>query len=609
MTSRDIAASQVTYVRSAHTSTVYYSTAQSALRVSTGDAITFLYFPLPADMLGKTVTSASIDLTAQSSAWSATNTLQRHAKPGTAYSRMTYSNRPGTLAGSSAVNGTQSGAVWSWNVLTDVAAVAAGGVYYGFRFITSDSTRRVFNGPDVTDGEPVLHLVYSDAPSAPAGVSPSGGVVSTNKPVVTWQPADDITDVQVQLDTTGSTWAVSTGFVSPTFDSGAVASTLTQLDLSTTAYGGLTAATYTDMSVRQRANGVWSDWSLPVNWGYVARPALAFTSPTSTTGDPTPPHVWTVTPGGHMAWQLLVTDSTGKTLYDSKRTSGAGLSDTPDKGPTKNGATATSTLRVWDRADRIATPGQPTYTTLTLGWTLNLNLATLPASVFSVEQIRRTPNVRLSWMRSSGAPDEWLVTRTDPDGSVSTIARFDYTDNAVGAGWEIEDWTCPPETYAEYAVIPIVSGSGGTPYTATITTNVTGMWLTDQTSGAFLSLAGDEVAAGLAESSATFTTIGGRRTVVRTYGLRGREGTAKGQLWDYDDRTVEDMVADFYTLRAICPKRTVRQVKGRQNIEVAVLGLTEDDNSEWQTSKRDVRDVSWSFYQADYDADDGFGED
>lgn len=594
MTTVDIEARQVTYVRQPHPSASYYTAAQDELRVGNSpvnDAVSFLWYPLPSDFVGSNVGTATMDMTAENPSWSATNTLQRHAKlaQGAPYSKMTYSNRPGVLAGSTAVNATQAGAVWSWNVKPDMVAVAAGGLYYGFRFTTTSTIRRVFNGPNATDGVPVLHLTYTTPGEAPTDVAPSGGVASTSKPVITWSPQDDITAVRAQLAATGATWDEDTGFVTPTFDTGVIASTITQISLAATAYGGLTAGTYTDMSVWDDQSG---KWSLPVNWGYAVRPSLALTNPGATSGDPTAPRTWTAS--AQMAWQLLVLDpATGKAIYDSKRVGSADLSVTPDKGPSRDGQQVTDVLRVWDRADRIATPGEPAYTEVRHTWALDLDAATDPATAYTVTQVGGSPLVRHQIARAS-APDEWLLTRA---GEIFT--RFDFDANTAGANWSLDEWACPPNRDVEHQSIPIVNGVAGTPRRFTVKTVVEGLWLVDPPTGDNVMLKGtDTIEADYQESSTVYIPIGGDRVVVRTNRLRGIEGTVALRLWQHGDRDVFDQEAAVLRMKVAALTRPLRLIWASHNIPVVVRNVSVVDHTDYSMTNRIVKRVSFEFYQA-----------
>lgn len=602
MPTRTVKASPVTYYRVSKPSTNYFAAAKSNLRVQSGEYAALLFFPLPAAAVGSNIDTAVVDMYAVSATPSPTYTLQRHEKPRTAYSKVVYNNKPNTQAGSSAVAGVKDGATnhWSWNVEPDVQAWANGTAFYGFRFTSSDTTLRGFYGPNTGTTAPTLTITWSDLPSAPSGVSPAGGVTSTGKPVVQWQADDDVDLIQVQLDTVGSTWAAATGFASAVFDSGSVASAVGSYDLAASAYGGTANGSSVDMTVRQHNALGWSQWSVPVTWGYAARPTVSLTQPGATSGDPTPPHTWTASL--QTTWQLLVTAGT-RTFYDSGRVGGTDTSDTPDKGPAADGATVTSELRIWDRADRIATPGQPAYTTDTQTWTLDLDAAMSPATDLVVEQVRTTPQIRVAFMRAAGSPDEWLWGIGD-----DILGRFDFDENTAGSGWSLTSWECPPNTGVDVWVRPVVNNIAGTKRTARIRTSVGGIWLVDPATDTYFSLAGDDgIDEQQASSSTSYLPIGGRRQIVRTFGLRGLEGSVTGTLWDHDGRTVADQLTDFYALRALAATSELRQIKGRANTAVAALNMSEVDSPEWQTKTRDVRRVRWDFYQTDYTADDPFG--
>lgn len=604
MPTRTIKATPVTYYRTAKPSTNFYTSAKSRLRVQSGLYAADLFFALPPEARGRNIDSAVVKLYATDSSWTATNSLQRHAKPATAYSRIVYNNRPATAGGSSAVTGvkTSGTAEWVWDVDPDVTAWSGGTPFYGFKLSTSDATLRAFYGPNTGATAPVLELAWSELPSAPANVSPAGGVTSTPKPVVQWLADDDVDLVQVQIDTPGSTWDQVAGFTSPTFDSGSVASAVGSVNLAATAYAGTANGSFVDMTARQHNALGWSPWSEPVNWGYAARPTIALTNPGAISGDPTPPHTWTAS--AQTAWQLIVT-SGAKRYYDSGRVGGADLADTPDKGPTVDGTVVTSELRVIDRPDRVVTPGQPIYTSTSVTWTLDLDTAMTPASDFVVEQVGVTPQVRLSFMRAAGAPDEWMYGY---DGE--TCGRFDFDENTAGAGWSLTSWECPPNQGVDFWVRPIINNVAGTARTAHIVTQVSGVWLADPDTDAAFSI-GDETFDGAqASSSAAFTPIGGRRQIARTFGLRGTEGSVSGNVWDFDGETVAEQIVDFYAIRGLAATRELRQIYNRSNFAVAVLNMSEVvNNTEFLSFDQDSRVVRWDFYQSDYTADDPFEAD
>lgn len=609
-----IRASQATYTRSDHASTIYYPSAKATLQVQTAARHAFVYFPLPRDLAGKTVTSAVVKMTAASSVPAPTYTLVRHADLGI-YSKMTWNgqhSRPnaGAMTGATNVTGTKTGAVWSFDVSADVAAVAAGGDYYGFRLTTSDATVRQFVGPQSSADYPVLELTYSAVPAAPSDVAPSGGVTSVPKPWVTWQAADDVDLVQVQLDTVGSTWDEVTGFASPVFDSGSVTSTVGQINLAATAYAGLADGAYVDMSIRQHGALGWSEWSLPVTWGYAARPAVVLTNPGATSGDPTPPHAWTVTPAGQLSWQLQVTQpgalrTADRAIYDSKRVAGADNSATPTAGPTNSVLPLHSVLRIVDRSDRIATLGQPVYTEATQDWLYDPDLAMLPADSVSVSQVGKTPQIEVTILRDD-APDEWLVQVGEAD-----PIRFDFDEYAVGPMWVVASWECPPNTPTDVVVTPFVGGGAGTPYTVSVTTEVSGTWLTDPVTGLAFSASNEAPTEAAGSSVATFTPIGGTRPIIRTQALRGLEGSVEGELfdsatWGYDDGpTTAELAATFDEMRLLSVTREFRQISGTRNMAVVVTGMSLSDHPESMLFgdgvTQDVRRVRWDYYQTDFD--------
>ena len=587
-----------TYTSSVHPSKIYYTSAKSRLQVASGTRTSFVHPTIPAWLrTAGTIESADLVMTAVSATPAPDYKMQRHGKPTSGgYAKMTRNNDPAVMSGATLHHGVKVGATWTFDVLDDVVDYLAGDPYYGFLLYSDDATMHEFFGPLAATGRPVLRIVYSSAPTAPTDVWPSGGEVSVPAPWVTWKGGDGMTSGRVQLDTVGSVWNEVTGFATPLFDSGVQVTTVGKINLAAAGYAGLGPGASIAMTVLENNASGPSKWSQPVTWTYLPKPALALTAPGATTGDPTPPHEWTVTPAGQVSAELALTAlTTGAKLYSSGLIPGDDLSLTPDKGAAFDGQAVRSTLRIVDRTTRIATLGVPAYTEDTADWTYDHDLAILPFSTFTLSQVGASPKVRIGLGRDD-LPDEILVWING-----ERFARFGFDEYEAGAGWSINSWTIPPNQQAEVTVIPMVNNVAGKPRTKTITTEVDGFWLADPITDASVSFWGTELSEQQGSSTAIYTPSGGGRVIVRTLSLRGTEGSMDGEIWDYESETAAEQAAQFEALRLLAPTRELRVIHGRQNFEASVVNMSMVDHQESMLTTQDVRKVHAEFYQSDFD--------
>lgn len=227
------------------------------LKTTSGaDAYGLIYFPRPFP-LGATILSAKIYFynAYAMGAGTHTFTFQRLNQSFSA-SKVTWNTRPTSLiAGTKSV--TKSGSVaisdqWELDVSDWMQTIASGGVNYGMRIISVESTARTIYSEihPLAQYRPRLEVTWSDAPQTPSGLSPSGGrAVGLAKPIVRSTYVDvsgstSLQAIQVQLNATDVWNAVAPG---PTFDSGRVLTSVPELDLSLP-YAHTLSATTTNTS-------------------------------------------------------------------------------------------------------------------------------------------------------------------------------------------------------------------------------------------------------------------------------------------------------------------------------------------------------------------------
>lgn len=560
-------------------STPYALSAQTKLYVQVGERVVFLRFGVPRDLAGKTVVSAVVEM-ASNGIWpspeSRTLTLRRINRPaGGAFWPITWNSQPGVLTGATGVVGELkpgSSNRYVWDVTADFQDLANGGSYEGFRLTTTDSTARYFYGPDHPSAYPFLTITVAEETPAPTQINPSG-TVAVAAPVFVWNAPPDVTHVQGQAD-------VADGdFTTPVWESAEIPTVLGQLDSAAAGWAGLAEAESADLRFRQFGTLGWSEWSDPIT---LTREGYAPLTPVlppvgGVTNDPSPEHSWTF--AGQTSFQLTITDAAGRVWYNSGRIAGADQEWTPTlrKG-LPDLATMTSRLRVWDdNTDRVASPGDPGYVETSWSWTIEPHAATAPVDDLgaSTNSIKNVPAVHLTFTRSLGEPDAWVVVR---DGIL--IARLDPNEDVTETSptsWEWTDWTCPPNRQVYYQVTPVVAGKAAErgPL-AVVELQAEGVWVIDPTTGANFCVADPSAANGLdyTESSLIYVPAFAEEPVKRSLALRGLEGPVSGFItYQHGGPTIEDQVGNAMTIRAN-PNRIYRLVFGTLNIPVLVTNMS-----------------------------------
>lgn len=570
--------------------------AQAQLKLVSGAAYGFIQVGLPADLhKGATVASAKLRIAqVGTTASSRTLTVQRVSAKWL-LSKLTWNNKPGVTGSAVAVTqgGGPDGNVWEFDVTADVQLMANGTANYGWRITSAQASALFVRGFTASKWKPVLDVSYSYAPPTPTSLHPSSGAVSITKPVLTYDAGDTATQQRIQVDPAGNGTA-------PVFDTGWVATTVEEYDLSTSTYAGLALGASTQWRVQvKNVAGLTSAWSAWVSFNRVAKQVLTVTQPPATVYEPTPPFTFTM-PDLQRS-QVLIYDpaNPSKVLHDSGvRTDTVG-SYTPNKDVfTKDDTTYTYRVRAWDSVDREQTSGDTSYvqvvgTTTLSGDDTIAAVTNLVASVASP-----TPWVDVSWSRTN-QPDGWAIYR---DGVRVHTASTGLELLVAGTTYSWRDQTAAPNRKHSYKVQPVVNsvtGKGGP--TAYVTPTGAGVWLLDPDTGTEVVLWGDDGGDWeYGEDTQTYLPIGASAPVLVTTSMRGLEGSWSGELAEVPSLPnygVDSMEANLYLLKAD-PASVVRLVAGDLNIPVYLYEITLAPDPASKGGDRVVA-VAFSFAQAD----------
>lgn len=500
-------------------------------------------------------------------------------------SKVTWNNRPDVLAGTSKQT-TVTSPVLGQEFRIDVsdhaqAFVSGTATNRGWRIYNDAGTARDIYGATAAKHKPYLDLTYVVPDDAPTGLVPDGAAVSTAKPTLTFAVPDDTAAIQVQIDATADA-------VSPDWDSGQINTPAGLLDLTTTTYPGLADGATTYWRCRSKGPLGWSLFSSWATMPRVSKPTVTITAPAPTTGDKTPPIAWTA-PGSVM-WQARLLRTSGEVLDESDITASADLEWTAGKGLRKIGDTGRAHVRVWDGVDRVATPGDPTWSEAFLDFALVAIDVAPGADTVQVSQVGPSPVVRVTW--TGPLPDLWRITR---DG--------DLLDLVDGSETTYLDYGAAPLTQHVYQAL-VATGTGEVSPngpTATLRTRPAGAWLMDPDTGEQLFFLDEEVATTMAERAVLHTPLGDAPLVRRRSGTPPPSGTASGLLLESaagDDYLPADMAATAFRFKNSDQGHVYRLAWGSWNIPVTigdmnVAPVTLDDTARpafsidfswWQTS-------------------------
>lgn len=578
--------------------------------LATGTSRIFLYMPV-AGIRGRTMLSAVLSGVARG-AWPAQTLTVAPITEKWSSGWLNWSNQPavGTPTATASLPALADGERFQVDITPLVQAAANGAAHHGWRIVTSATGPERVYGFDSGEDSWTLTYEFSDAPRAPTTLSPDGGVIAMPKPTVTCDFTDlggsstEQVSIQVQVDSNGDGTA--------DWDSGEVATAVPELNLAGTSYPGAASGAATKWRVRVKDGaGLWSDYSNWATFTYVAKPAVTVTNPASgLIFDPTPT-IFANVPGGYSlkAWRIRITAGSDKSKvrYDSGKRNATDPTQIQHTLPVKNDngrrilvddSTYWLNVRVWDRLDREATPGDPGYTETWVQFTFDDDATASAPTAIWANQIGDTPRVRLTW-EYPDTPEGWVILR---DGNV--VARLD-TDEVdwSGSAYSWIDSEAAPYTSHEWTVKAMFNAKQSPPSpVASVRTETMGTWLLTE-AGDTVVLDGRELDSWAAtDRRATYKPMGRSFDVDIITAFEGVAGQFDGTI---QDRGGFDLDAAIATLRAIkdAPGETVRLVSASLNIPVLLRNVSVTPASEFQAHNR-RQNVRFGFWQvADFDSE------
>ncbi len=510
----------------------------------------FLYFNRPFP-LGATILEARMGLYT-SSAWNLTTTVKAYMTGPWKASKLNWNNAPATVG--SAINSTHTGLsnavndLFEFDLQAALQGVSDGDPWNGVMLdMTSSAADKMFWSANASSHKPYLFVKWAVTPAIPAKLSPSGGrAVSIAKPVL----RSDFTDSDGGggLAALNDQISTSTSFVSPTFDSGWVASTTPSLDTSRTDLPGgtfagiaLDAVLYWRRRVKNVA-GLESGWSDPVSFTRKAKGTISLLNPAASPNDfvtePTPPIIFDfVPPAGatQEAFEVKVFDNTtGAQVHTSGYQTSTEETYTLPLGVLNPVKTYRVDATGYDTVDRESTPGDPAGVTASRTFTVSFDDTVVGVTGLSAHTADN--RLVLTWDRAT-APDSFVVTA---DG-VPVVADLDPADLlTTGTSYRYELVNVRPRTWIRWDVQAVVNGAQSEPGPGVPEMLVTnGVWVTDTTTDVSLYIAADGNGDwNMGEDGETFFGLGSTKPVRITQAVRGWEDTLEGFLITANDKSM-----------------------------------------------------------------------
>ena len=555
-------------------------------------AYTWFRSPVP---LGATVTQALLTFTVQGSTSGSRTVSARRVTSSWSASKLTWNKQPPEVLGNATTNigSLQTGDTVVLDVTSFVQGWANGTPNYGLRITTSSTDTIRFYGFN-SSLAPTLTVTWSDNPSQPADLAPAEGVTSLAKPHLTFTYQDlggntELAAVQVQVNTSNS-------FSSPAFDSGTVETTESGLDLATTAFAGIADGQTVYWRVRARDGaGLWSTWSDPVSLTRHVKPTVAITNlGAGVAYETTPPIIWSVTGGTQKRYQVLVDEKPdySRHVYASPITEATDTAFTIPAGILEDDTDYRVRVRVWDRLDREASPGDRVYEEAWADFHLDVDATVDPPENLTITQDGFKPYVFVEFDRET-TPDRFVIYR---DGKA--VATRDAEDLFVsGSHYRYKSYGARPNWSHRYEVRAVVNGktSAGNP-SEYFATKVEGIWLVDRERDIEVTLFGDDEGTWEMEDDASvYTPIGSSQVVRIVSGMRGLTGSLTGVLMAGFGKTYRDMEADLYAIKER-PYQTVQLYAGDLSIEVMVGNITLSPSPKTRSGQV-FKNVSFDFWQ------------
>lgn len=568
-----------TFVYSVHPDTPYAKV--GSLRLTNGSAKVYVYLPLPG-IRRRTIESATLSVPVKD-AWAAQTLTATPVDEDWGPRKTVWSDQPALRTGQ-AVSQAQTAKADGERVEIDVTAyvqtIADGAKHWGWCITTSSTANnRLYGFESTGHGSWLLTVDFIEAPEPPTDLSPNGGVVSV-MPVLNSDFTDlggESTELAALNDQVNST-ASSSG----AWDSGEVAVTLPADDLAASSCPVPTSGStrYWRRRVKDGA-GYWSAWSDWASFIYAPKPTLVIDNPaTGLAWDPTPTIAAHLSSGVIKAWRIRIAkgNDKSKVLYDSGKKPGNGTSSLAHTLPFRNDEghrilkdddTYWLNIRVWDRNDREATPGDPTWIQEWTQFVMDDD-ATPPAPEFCMAvQIGDTPRIRVTWQRSTGYPEGWVIRR---DGEV--IARLDPDEvTTADNGYSWVDSTATPMVDHTYTVKCIDGGKQTVQSPeAHVTPEVEGLWLLSDDDEVKLDGA-DVTGFTTTDKRATYTLINRAYDVDIVHALGGVVGSYAGAISTRGGRDWAKARATLIDMRGK-PHQEVQLVYGTVSVPVKLRNVS-----------------------------------
>lgn len=562
---------------------------------STSGALQYSYFfanrPFP---LGATILSARIEASQRGASTGGSRTQAVRPVTGPWQSDTVTFNRQPSFAESPAATVTlgngPDGRIWPFDVTAATQLIADGAPYFGWRLSSDNTTLIHMYGWRSGENAPRWIVEYSVDPDTPSQLIPANGqAVSLARPTLVFGYAgigeNAVSAVQVQMNED------TAAFDSPDHDSGEVAATEHQypvpFDIDPDAIW------FWRVRVKNAA-GEWSDWSEPVEFTRVVKPALAIVSPAESPDnvvtDPTPPFAWELD-GDQTAYRVIVDGDLGpRQSWDTGRVAAdTNVVTYPStRAPIRPGHPYQLIVRVEDDVDRVATPGDPVWIEAVREFTFARVDTVAPPTGLAVNVVREDPRVGLSWSRGE-MPDRWAIMR---DGE--TVAVVDAAEvHAGGTSYEYVDRFASPRSEHTWSVAAIVNGetSDDNP-TATGTTAPVGIWLMTTDGEHAICLGGDRLEMEPQEVYGLKHPLGGGNPILITQGIFGRLWRSRHAfLTDRRASSLAEQVAawDAITDPELYPRGTPLSIVMS---DTAIHGFIFDTARDIQTYTANQSDVS-----------------
>lgn len=537
------------------------------LRVVSGAAETFLKMPVPADP-GENVTVADLALTVASSAatGSVTFTLRRVAER-VPWSNLTWQTAPGVTGASvtAVISDPAEGDVVTFDIAA-LAQFAVDGPHYGWRLTSSSGSVTRFYGFD-TDAGPSFDFAATEAPARATDLVPNG-IGSLAKPVLQWTPADlnggdAQTGFRVQIATTASPTEDADGiWTSPAYDSGTVVDPAAELDLSATAYAGVSAGSGFYWQVLWLSEtGLWSPVSDTAHYERETKPTWTFVNPTGGEVDSTRPTFEATFSGDLSAWRARlalaskphqVIAGSGKQQATADEMQWQPLDSVYIVGQREpvtlqDGEDYILTLEGWrDGEGYVASAGDPIAVEASVTFTVNEDTGITAPTMVSADQHATLP-VNVITITRPTAPDALVLYRNG-----RAVATVDAADaHTTGTTYVINDALGKPMRQATYAVRAQVDGAGISALSGTDTATLVpkGVWFISADLEQSVQLGGPPPSMRRSDEAGVYVTQGDGEEVDLVVIRSGRgkvDDTYTGQLAPRaGERSAQDQMDDL----------------------------------------------------------------